>query len=207
MTFLDSFLPTAIPSLDGITTELQNTYSTNNKWKEYIKITVSSMNMANYRDPYNLFNITNSGDAKEDNWCSHDNDKKPYFIVSFTKFSLIASYYSIKLKTIDETFPLEWNVSGSVDNTTWELLNSDTLLNQSLHTGMELIFPFQNMKPYKNYKFEQISNSISTSHFCLRRIEFFGQIYKYPVITLHNHNMFTPTPFLFIIFLSMNHSK
>ena len=199
MTYHNSYQPKAVPSLNGITAELQKIYSENEKWKEYVQIETSSINGVNGRDPYNLLDQSNNGNEYSDNWCSNESDPNPFLIISFKHFSIIASYYSFKLKTVDETFPTEWFLYGSKNNQTWEQINNDNLSGNP-EKGEEIIYPLKEMKPYKHFKFEQVSNNAHTYHFCLRRIELFGQIYNF-VLTFSKHLTFKPSVFLFILFL------
>ena len=194
-----SIQPPYSTSFDGIITSLNNNFK---DWDQYIKITPSSTNEIEGRDEANgLINRSLKGDAHIYNWCSKAEDK-PSIILSFTKFYIVPSFYSLQSKTQETLFPISWIVEASLDNKTWELIDTKENITELLDEGKSYTFTFEKTSVFRHFKITQTkTNTKNSKSFCLRSVELFGTI-QYSLRTVFHKHSYLQRGISFILFIA-----
>ena len=197
-----SIQPTPQTSFEGIITSLNNNYQTT--WNNYVSIKPHSTNNYQGRNgAQSLINRSVLGDEIGDNWCS-DYKNNEYFILSFPKFFVASSYYSLQSKTKESIFPVSWKIEGSLNKKDWVLLDEKVDRNELLYNSATITFAFSNIVLVKHLKFTQTKPyDQNYPNFCLRQVEIFGSIY-YSLHTCMNHS-FLSTLVPFFLVLGLKH--
>ena len=192
----NSFQPPYNTSFGGIITFLNTKYP--NSWINYITITPSSTNQIDSRNgAMGLINRSITTNTYSDNWCSSI-ETQPYFIITFPRFFVNPSFYSLQSKTMDNIFSKSWFVEGSNNNKTWYLLDIKQNRSELLDQGASFTYVFDNTETFRFFKFTQ-TEANTESRMCLRSFEIFGTIrYSLQTYLIAIH---IPARIAFVLFL------
>ena len=117
--------------------------------------------------------ITTDEDRIDRWWCSHDSVNS-WYQISFLEHRVSLSSYSYRSHSKD--FFSEWNVHGSDDGLSWEILHHQPYFAEPVPTQYYTFqFTINNTKTKKIIRFSpKAKRYYGTDHFCIHGIEFFG---------------------------------
>ena len=186
-----ALFPSANYELNGLITKLQDLYP-GDQWKSYVKVTVSSTNPVDGRDPINLIDRSNKENNVKDRWCANPSYENPYFILSFPKFYVIPTYYMFLAQ--DAIYSRAWNVSISNNNKTWlDISTERDLFNESIK-GDHIAVPFKQIIPAKHFKFTSFENNHAENDlgFCMRSVDIYGKVLLHIKTPKIEENLISP---------------
>ena len=131
-----------------------------------------------WSEPYVLVRPPKEEVKLNDNWCS-PNITNSFVQISLLKETLILSSYTIKSRTyIPSDMISSWNVYGSLDGKTFELIDTKLDRPELLTNNQSNYVPDKPNFKLKYIKIEQIINSRKRFYMCLNRIELFGKLFR-----------------------------
>ena len=192
-------LPTPPLTFDGLLASIENDHK--NDWTKFIKVTGSpTLFYDENRNLYNIVNVSYTSVETGSNWCSNGTSDKEHFIITFPKHIITPVYFTMVTKTTDLTVVTAWYVEGSLDGKKWTTIGSYKDEFQLEVNHQNKTFAFQKIDKFRHIRFTQtdaIQSENHIKHFCLRRIELFGELCSNCMNTVCI-NKFSPKPSLFI---------
>ena len=134
----------------------------------------------NFTNPIYVFdpNIRNS------NWASKERNKSIPLTVEYFNYMIHLTTYTIQTRTdLSENLPKGWDLHGSFDGITWDLLHTISDSKDLLTIGAYNTYECLNKGSYRYFRFnmteENTGNPNGNYHFHINKIEFFGTITSY----------------------------
>ena len=113
-----------------------------------------------------------------DNFASVNTELHAYFTIQYTSFILSVSNYTIRTRTdnINEHFPNSWDVEGSNDGQSWNLIHYINNTEQLSYVSASHTYPTIDSNYYSFFRFKMtnITSAKSSWIFHVSKVEFFG---------------------------------
>ena len=127
-----------------------------------------------YSDPINVFDPNKN----ETNWVSASDTKFIPLTVEYFHYFLHITNYTIQTRTqLKVDLPKGWDLHGSYDGVSWELLHSINNSDDLTEAGAYHTYECFNRGSYRFFRFNMTQkNTNNKTHFHVNKIEFFGTI-------------------------------